>query len=208
MSFETLRKPNKTAVHLWEFLLDLLLDEKCGHMICWINREAGEFKLKNQEEVARRWGCIKHRPGMNYDKLSRALRYYYQKGIIKKVNGQRLAYKFVKPPFGKSKEPAPQNVPAQTNINAPSTTQETKKEGEVKIQEVENKEGAAIPVVPCVRTAAVTLPQTSVTTASMGFRIIQAPLVSPNHMTCPISIYPYVVPCVIPACRPIEIIKS
>lgn len=85
LSPETLRKPNKTAVHLWEFLLDLLLDEKCGHMICWINREAGEFKLKNQEEVARRWGCIKHRPGMNYDKLSRALRYYYQKGIIKKV---------------------------------------------------------------------------------------------------------------------------
>lgn len=54
-------------------------------MICWTNREAGEFKLKNQEEVARRWGNLKHRPGMNYDKLSRALRYYYQKGIIKKV---------------------------------------------------------------------------------------------------------------------------
>ena len=84
-STETLRKPSKTAVHLWEFLLDLLLDENCGDMICWINREAGEFKLKNQEEVARRWGCLKHRPGMNYDKLSRALRYYYQKGIIKKV---------------------------------------------------------------------------------------------------------------------------
>ena len=56
-------------------------------MICWTNREAGEFKLKNQEEVARRWGNLKHRPGMNYDKLSRALRYYYQKGIIKKVFG-------------------------------------------------------------------------------------------------------------------------
>ena len=55
-------------------------------MICWTNREAGEFKLKNQEEVARRWGTLKHRPGMNYDKLSRALRYYYQKGIIKKVS--------------------------------------------------------------------------------------------------------------------------
>lgn len=84
-STETMRKPSKTAVHLWEFLLDLLLDEKSGHVICWINREAGEFKLKNQEEVARRWGNLKHRPGMNYDKLSRALRYYYQKGIIKKV---------------------------------------------------------------------------------------------------------------------------
>jgi len=84
-STESLRKPPKTAIHLWEFLLNLLLDEKCDHMICWTNREAGEFKLKNQEEVARRWGNLKHRPGMNYDKLSRALRYYYQKGIIKKV---------------------------------------------------------------------------------------------------------------------------
>lgn len=83
---ESLRKPPKTAIHLWEFLLNLLLDEKCDHMICWTNREAGEFKLKNQEEVARRWGTLKHRPGMNYDKLSRALRYYYQKGIIKKVS--------------------------------------------------------------------------------------------------------------------------
>ena len=73
------------SIHLWEFLLNLLLDEKSDHMICWTNREAGEFKLKNQEEVARRWGNLKHRPGMNYDKLSRALRYYYQKGIIKKV---------------------------------------------------------------------------------------------------------------------------
>lgn len=46
-----------------------------------------EFKLRNQEEVAKCWGELKQRPGMNYDKLSRALRYYYQKNIIKKVNG-------------------------------------------------------------------------------------------------------------------------
>lgn len=45
-----------------------------------------EFKLRNQEEVAKCWGELKQRPGMNYDKLSRALRYYYQKNIIKKVN--------------------------------------------------------------------------------------------------------------------------
>ncbi|XP_031571214.1 ETS domain-containing protein Elk-4-like isoform X2 [Actinia tenebrosa] len=89
----------KTAVHLWEFLLELLADESCTSMITWTKKEQGEFKLRNQEEVAKRWGDLKQRPGMNYDKLSRALRYYYQKNIIKKVNGQRLVYKFVELPY-------------------------------------------------------------------------------------------------------------
>ncbi|XP_045912318.1 ETS domain-containing protein Elk-1 isoform X1 [Micropterus dolomieu] len=35
---------------------------------------------------------------MNYDKLSRALRYYYDKNIIKKVSGQKFVYKFVGQP--------------------------------------------------------------------------------------------------------------
>ena len=31
---------------------------------------------------------------MNYDKLSRALRYYYDKNIMHKITGKRYAYKF------------------------------------------------------------------------------------------------------------------
>ncbi len=46
-----------------------------------------EFKLVEPEEVARRWGLQKNRPAMNYDKLSRSLRYYYEKGIMQKVAG-------------------------------------------------------------------------------------------------------------------------
>uniref|UniRef100_A0A8C6U8X4 ETS variant transcription factor 1 n=1 Tax=Neogobius melanostomus TaxID=47308 RepID=A0A8C6U8X4_9GOBI len=45
--------------------------------------------------VARRWGIQKNRPAMNYDKLSRSLRYYYEKGIMQKVAGERYVYKFV-----------------------------------------------------------------------------------------------------------------
>ena len=46
-------------------------------------------------QVARRWGIQKNRPAMNYDKLSRSLRYYYEKGIMQKVAGERYVYKFV-----------------------------------------------------------------------------------------------------------------
>ena len=36
---------------------------------------AGEFKLIDPDEVARRWGVKKNKNNMNYDKLSRALRW-------------------------------------------------------------------------------------------------------------------------------------
>lgn len=81
-----IKKPRyKNTVHLWEFLLELLSDDRYNSLIAWSRKDHGEFKLKNQEEVAKRWGILKHRAGMNYEKLSRAIRYYYQQGIIQKV---------------------------------------------------------------------------------------------------------------------------
>lgn len=40
-------------------------------------------------QVARRWGMRKNKPKMNYEKLSRGLRYYYDKNIIHKTAGKR-----------------------------------------------------------------------------------------------------------------------
>ncbi|KAM9312832.1 ETS domain-containing protein Elk-3 isoform 4-T4 [Gastrophryne carolinensis] len=69
----------ESAITLWQFLLQLLLDQKHEHLICWTSND-GEFKLLKAEEVAKLWGLRKNKTNMNYDKLSRALRYYYDKG--------------------------------------------------------------------------------------------------------------------------------
>ncbi|XP_061591679.1 ETS domain-containing protein Elk-3 [Cololabis saira] len=85
------------SITLWQFLLHLLEDQRQRHLISWTG-EDGEFKLIDAEEVARLWGLRKNKHNMNYDKLSRALRYYYDKNIIKKVSGQKFVYKFVSQP--------------------------------------------------------------------------------------------------------------
>uniref|UniRef100_A0A8B9PPH7 ETS transcription factor ELK4 n=1 Tax=Apteryx owenii TaxID=8824 RepID=A0A8B9PPH7_APTOW len=70
-----------SAITLWQFLLQLLQEPQNKNIICWTSND-GEFKLLQAEEVARLWGIRKNKPSMNYDKLSRALRYYYVKTPI------------------------------------------------------------------------------------------------------------------------------
>ena len=50
--------------------------------------------IKDPDEVARLWGSRKCKPHMNYDKLSRALRYYYNKRILykTKVSFSEISY--------------------------------------------------------------------------------------------------------------------
>ncbi|XP_031571239.1 transcriptional regulator ERG homolog isoform X2 [Actinia tenebrosa] len=195
------RGHSKTAVHLWEFLLDLLADENCSSMIGWTNREGGEFKLKNQEEVAKRWGDLKRRPGMNYDKLSRALRYYYQKGIIKKVNGQRLAYRFVNPPVtDKPTRTLCTHASLTKAVEKPVKTENqmctrnTSPEGvgqntfHYAINPVQNR--FSFPTLP-------TLPSTT-----LGLQFIQSPLRMSHHNHVTYPTYQYVIPFMHPSVCP------
>uniref|UniRef100_A0A3Q4MDR8 Fli-1 proto-oncogene, ETS transcription factor-related sequence n=1 Tax=Neolamprologus brichardi TaxID=32507 RepID=A0A3Q4MDR8_NEOBR len=85
--------PGSGQIQLWQFLLELLSDSNNASIITWEGTN-GEFKMTDPDEVAKRWGERKSKPNMNYDKLSRALRYYYDKNIMTKVHGKRYAYKF------------------------------------------------------------------------------------------------------------------
>ncbi len=88
------RSGNNGQVQLWQFLLELLTDRQHRSVIHWLGDE-GEFKLENPERVAQLWGDKKGKKQMNYEKLSRALRYYYDGDMISKVHGKRFVYKFV-----------------------------------------------------------------------------------------------------------------
>lgn len=86
-------------IHLWQFLKELLASPQVhGTAIRWLDRTKGIFKIEDSVKVARLWGNRKNRPAMNYDKLSRSIRQYYKKGIMKKTErSQRLVYQFCHP---------------------------------------------------------------------------------------------------------------
>ncbi len=88
----------KGGMQLWQFLYALLgnsASSKYGKLIEWTaNRNSREFRLLEPEAIAIWWGEHKSKKNMSYDKLSRSLRYYYDKGIIRKIPGERYVYQF------------------------------------------------------------------------------------------------------------------
>lgn len=82
---------------LWDFLQQLLNDptQRYTNYIAWKNRDTGVFKIVDPAGLAKLWGIQKNHLSMNYDKMSRALRYYYRVNILRKVQGERHCYQYV-----------------------------------------------------------------------------------------------------------------
>lgn len=91
------KKHNPRGTHLWEFIRDILLSpEHNPGLIKWEDRTEGVFRFLKSEAVAQLWGKKKNNNSMTYEKLSRAMRYYYKREILERVDGRRLVYKFGK----------------------------------------------------------------------------------------------------------------
>jgi len=63
-------------------------------ILTWEDESRGKFRVMNSTAFAELWGKVKKNPGMNYEKLSRAIRYYYKNKEIEVVKGERLVYAF------------------------------------------------------------------------------------------------------------------
>jgi hypothetical protein len=89
----------KGGIQLWQFLYGLLESTQYTGLIEWtINKNEREFRMLEPESIATWWGTLKRKPTMTYDKFSRSLRYYYDKGILKKIPGERFVYRFLVDP--------------------------------------------------------------------------------------------------------------
>eukprot|EP00091_Calanus_sinicus_P012339 TRINITY_DN27883_c0_g1_i1.p2 TRINITY_DN27883_c0_g1~~TRINITY_DN27883_c0_g1_i1.p2 ORF type:complete len:123 (+),score=36.55 TRINITY_DN27883_c0_g1_i1:210-578(+) len=79
---------------LWEFVRDLLQIEKYNpSVIRWENVEEGEFRIVDSVMVSQLWARVRGNRKMNFEKLSRAMRYYYKYKIFEIAPHKRLVYK-------------------------------------------------------------------------------------------------------------------
>jgi hypothetical protein len=86
------RKSGTKKITQW--ILTLLRDPEYNpRVVSWDNEKEGVFFINDTALYAKMWGKKKNNPTMNYEKLSRAMRYYYKNGELSAVD-KRTTYQF------------------------------------------------------------------------------------------------------------------
>ena len=87
--------PSGTSLKITQWIVSLLRDPACNpSVITWQDEAEGVFSIRDSDKFARLWGEVKHNPEMNYEKLSRAMRYSYKNAELEPIREKRLTYKF------------------------------------------------------------------------------------------------------------------
>jgi len=88
----------KGPMQLWQLIISLLVEPPTSELesglVEWTKEQKYGFRILNPDKLARLWGVHKKKPAMNFDKLARSLRYYYDKSMLKKVPGKENTYAF------------------------------------------------------------------------------------------------------------------
>lgn len=84
-----------TSLKITQWIVSLLRDPIYNpSVITWQDEAQGVFSIRDINKLASIWGEVKNNPEMNYEKLSRAMRYSYNNGELEPIREQRLTYKF------------------------------------------------------------------------------------------------------------------
>lgn len=109
------REKKMKSQHLWEFIYDMLNNPIYNPSILkWENQNEGVFRFVQSESVAQLWGTLKSNENMTYEKLSRAMRHYYKRGILERVEGRRLVYKFSRGTLERMRQRKPMTAEIRT----------------------------------------------------------------------------------------------
>ncbi|THD27134.1 ETS transcription factor Elf 5 [Fasciola hepatica] len=82
----------RKQLELWQFILCKLETSKQS-AFQWVNRSAGVFCITDTIAGAREWGRYRNNSRMDYEKMARAMRFYYKDSILRKSR-QQLHFQF------------------------------------------------------------------------------------------------------------------
>ncbi|VDL61242.1 unnamed protein product [Hymenolepis diminuta] len=91
---------SRRQMELWEFILRMLdarpVNGSTKSAFKWVDRSLGIFRVTDTQKAAKEWGFYRGNARMDYEKMARAMRFYYKECVLRKARKQ-LHFQFSMP---------------------------------------------------------------------------------------------------------------
>nr|CDS32479.1 small GTP binding protein Rab4 [Hymenolepis microstoma] len=91
---------SRRQMELWEFILRSLdaqqVNGSTKSAFKWVDRSLGIFRVTDTQKAAKEWGFYRGNARMDYEKMARAMRFYYKEYVLRKAHKQ-LHFQFSMP---------------------------------------------------------------------------------------------------------------